>query len=187
MFSAKKSIKKTIYLKNFHYYIAYFCFLCYYKFEWGYLSERYNREPWLFKSSGKGLTFHKGCGIGDYKPFCNIKSSKGHRAFYEWPSRRVWSLSARSQECFRSYKNQNYMLFGNKLSEKEKKQLATLVYYPEKKLDYLKRKKIVNDAWYEVTLGRLSDFYTDDCTKKECNPLRTTLSSTKKGCLLQHP
>ncbi len=49
------------------------------------------------------------------------------------------------------------MLFGNKLSEKEKKQLATLVYYPEKKLDYLKRKKIVNDAWYEVTLGRLSD------------------------------
>ena len=48
------------------------------------------------------------------------------------------------------------MLFGDVLSEKEKEMLATLVYYPERKLYYLKQKKVITDKWYEETLEHLS-------------------------------
>ena len=48
------------------------------------------------------------------------------------------------------------MLFGDSMSDKEKEMLATLVYYPERKLYYLKQKKVITDKWYEETLEHLS-------------------------------
>lgn len=46
-------------------------------------------------------------------------------------------------------------IFGNSLMESEKKSLATLVYYPEQKLEIvLKEEKNIND-WYKITLYRL--------------------------------
>ncbi len=48
------------------------------------------------------------------------------------------------------------MLFASEMSDKEKEQLATLVYYPERKLYYLKQKKVITPEWYETTLERLS-------------------------------
>ncbi|AJA47551.1 fructose-1,6-bisphosphatase class 3 1 [Clostridium pasteurianum DSM 525 = ATCC 6013] len=46
-------------------------------------------------------------------------------------------------------------VFGNTLAEKEKKSLATLIYYPEQKLDIvLKQEKNIND-WYKISLYRL--------------------------------
>ncbi|MBE6052557.1 MAG: fructose-1,6-bisphosphatase [Clostridium sartagoforme] len=46
-------------------------------------------------------------------------------------------------------------IFGNSLMESEKKSLATLVYYPEQKLEIvLKEEKNIGD-WYKITLYRL--------------------------------
>lgn len=48
-------------------------------------------------------------------------------------------------------------IFGNSLRESEKKSLATLIYYPEQKLEIiLKQEKNIED-WYKVTLYRLID------------------------------
>ncbi|MFO7887940.1 MAG: fructose-1,6-bisphosphatase [Eubacteriales bacterium] len=45
--------------------------------------------------------------------------------------------------------------FGDKLSEKDKKDLASLVYYPKEKLSFFKSKDIVDKEWYEITIYNL--------------------------------
>jgi len=47
------------------------------------------------------------------------------------------------------------LTFGNKLTEKDKKDLASLVYYPKEKLNFFKSKNIVDDDWYETTIYHL--------------------------------
>lgn len=54
-------------------------------------------------------------------------------------------------------KNKIDMLFSSTVTEKDRKTLATLIYYPEKKLRYLKRKGFLDDEWYSITLYRLVD------------------------------
>ncbi len=45
--------------------------------------------------------------------------------------------------------------FGNTLSEKDKKSLATLIYYPEEKLDIIMAEEDNINDWYKITLHRL--------------------------------
>ena len=45
--------------------------------------------------------------------------------------------------------------FGNTLSEKDKKALATLIYYPEEKLALISKEEENLDDWYKITLHRL--------------------------------
>lgn len=45
--------------------------------------------------------------------------------------------------------------FGNALTTKEQRTLATLIYYPERKLSALKDLGLVTDDWYRITLYRL--------------------------------
>lgn len=45
--------------------------------------------------------------------------------------------------------------FGNSLTKQEQRTLATLIYYPERKLAALKEAEIVDDDWYRITLYRL--------------------------------
>ena len=45
--------------------------------------------------------------------------------------------------------------FGNALRDKEKKQLATLIYYPEEKLNLIVQEEEHIDDWYKITLHRL--------------------------------
>lgn len=45
--------------------------------------------------------------------------------------------------------------FGNTLSVKDKKALATLIYYPEEKLEIVLRNEENIDDWYKITLHRL--------------------------------
>lgn len=46
-------------------------------------------------------------------------------------------------------------IFGNSLSQRDRKSLATLIYYPEQKIDLeLKREQNIED-WYKITLYRL--------------------------------
>ncbi len=45
--------------------------------------------------------------------------------------------------------------FGNTLSNKDKKSLATLIYYPQEKLDIVLREEDNIEDWYKITLHRL--------------------------------
>ena len=45
--------------------------------------------------------------------------------------------------------------FGNTLSNKDKKSLATLIYYPQEKLDIILREEDNIEDWYKITLHRL--------------------------------
>lgn len=45
--------------------------------------------------------------------------------------------------------------FGNTLSNKDKKSLATLIYYPEEKLDIVTEEEENIEDWYKITLHRL--------------------------------
>ncbi len=45
--------------------------------------------------------------------------------------------------------------FGNTLSVRDKKSLATLIYYPEEKLDIIMREDENIEDWYKITLHRL--------------------------------
>lgn len=45
--------------------------------------------------------------------------------------------------------------FGNTLCMKDKKQLATLIYYPAEKLDLIEKQESELDDWYKITLHRL--------------------------------
>ena len=46
-------------------------------------------------------------------------------------------------------------IFGNTLRESEKKELCTLIYYPEEKLQLVKAKETELDDWYLITLNQL--------------------------------
>lgn len=46
-------------------------------------------------------------------------------------------------------------VFGNTLSEKEIKSLATLIYYPEQKLEIIHKQEENIDEWYKITIYRL--------------------------------
>ena len=45
--------------------------------------------------------------------------------------------------------------FGNSLCIRDKKQLATLIYYPAEKLDLIEKEEAELDDWYKITLHRL--------------------------------
>ena len=45
--------------------------------------------------------------------------------------------------------------FGNSLCIRDKKQLATLIYYPAEKLDLIEKDETELDDWYKITLHRL--------------------------------
>lgn len=45
--------------------------------------------------------------------------------------------------------------FGNTLSDKDKRSLATLIYYPEEKLELILRQEDNLEDWYKITLHRL--------------------------------
>ena len=47
------------------------------------------------------------------------------------------------------------LLYGETLSVQERAELCTLIYYPEEKLNMLRRQKILSDGWYENTLHQL--------------------------------
>lgn len=52
-------------------------------------------------------------------------------------------------------KNQISAIFGTSMREAEKKELATLIYYPEQKLEEITRREADLSDWYKITLHRL--------------------------------
>ena len=47
------------------------------------------------------------------------------------------------------------MLYGDTLDEETRSEICTLIYYPEQKLQMIKKEKANTDNWYMITLQRL--------------------------------
>ena len=70
------------------------------------------------------------------------------------------------------------MLFSNSMSQEERDDLLTLIYYPKEKLDLMNRKKLVTDKWARKTLHHLirlakllSSKYTRSKVRKAMPPV----------------
>ena len=67
-------------------------------------------------------------------------------------------------------------LFKHTLLEKERKSLATLVYYPKEKLQMIKKQQENLDQWYHVTLYRLIELARYSASKYTRSKVRKQLS-----------
>ena len=66
-------------------------------------------------------------------------------------------------------------LFGNTLREQEKKELCTLIYYPEQKLELVKANEDDLGDWYHITLHQLVSVLRDVCSKYTRSKVRKSL------------
>jgi len=66
-------------------------------------------------------------------------------------------------------------LFGKRITIAEKRQLATLIYYPEEKIEILKKKDALSNEWYYVMLIRLVDVARDAAQKYTRSKVRKAM------------
>jgi len=74
-------------------------------------------------------------------------------------------------------------LFGNTLMAAEKRNLATLVYYPADKLEHLLNKGMITDEWYRIQLFRLLVICKRTASKYTRAAIRDSLPSEFYGVL----
>ncbi|MBO5453094.1 MAG: fructose-1,6-bisphosphatase [Clostridia bacterium] len=72
-------------------------------------------------------------------------------------------------------------LFSRTLTTSQRSELATLIYYPEEKLDTLRREQIDLTDWYNITLLRLLEICRFVSSKYTRSKVRKHLLSTAKG------
>lgn len=65
--------------------------------------------------------------------------------------------------------------FGNTLSNKDKKSLASLIYYPEEKLELIIKQEENIEDWYKITLHRLVQITKLVCSKYTRSKVRKAL------------
>ena len=66
-------------------------------------------------------------------------------------------------------------IFGNTIREAEKKELCTLVYYPEQKLELIKAQEEDLDDWYRITIHQLVRVCRDVSSKYTRSKVRKSL------------
>lgn len=66
-------------------------------------------------------------------------------------------------------------LFGNDIRESEKKELCTLIYYPEEKLELIKASEEDIDDWYHITIHQLVKVCRDVSSKYTRSKVRKSL------------
>ena len=66
-------------------------------------------------------------------------------------------------------------IFGNELREAEKKELCTLIYYPEEKLELVKASEPEIDDWYHITIHQLVRVCRDVSSKYTRSKVRKSL------------
>lgn len=66
-------------------------------------------------------------------------------------------------------------IFGNRLVQRDKKKFATLIYYPEQKLDIIIKEQTNMDDWYKVTLYRLIEVCRNVSSKYTRSKVRKAL------------
>lgn len=69
-------------------------------------------------------------------------------------------------------------IYGYTLSEHDRDTLATLIYYPEQKLDYIKKHHQATDDWYKITLNRLIEICRCVASKYTRSGVRELLPQT---------
>ncbi|MCT8978115.1 fructose-1,6-bisphosphatase [Clostridium sp. CX1] len=67
-------------------------------------------------------------------------------------------------------------VFGNSLREEQKSSLATLIYYPEQKLELIKQTETNLEDWYKITLYQLIDLCKNICSKYTRSKVRKALT-----------
>ena len=67
------------------------------------------------------------------------------------------------------------LLFSNSVSRAELDELATLIYYPEEKLDLLRSENADTDEWYRITLHRLVELCRLVCERYSRSKVRKAL------------
>lgn len=72
-------------------------------------------------------------------------------------------------------------LFVNTLTEPERAELSTLIYYPEEKLDRIGANAKITDDWYKITLGRLLEVCRFVSSKYTRSKVRKHLARTTQG------
>ena len=79
-------------------------------------------------------------------------------------------------------------IFGNTLREAEKKELCTLIYYPEQKLQLVKEKETELEDWYVITLNQLvkaKTFLRNIPVLKYGKPCRKNFRISFKNCFMK--
>ena len=66
-------------------------------------------------------------------------------------------------------------LFGNTIRESEKKELCTLIYYPEQKLELIKAQETDLDDWYRITVHQLVKVCREVSSKYTRSKVRKSL------------
>jgi fructose-1,6-bisphosphatase-3 len=66
-------------------------------------------------------------------------------------------------------------LFGNEIRESDKRELCTLIYYPEQKLELVKQNEEDMDDWYHITIHQLVRVCRDVSSKYTRSKVRKTL------------
>ena len=66
-------------------------------------------------------------------------------------------------------------LFGNTIRESEKKELCTLIYYPEEKLELIKAQETDLDDWYRITIHQLVKVCREVSSKYTRSKVRKSL------------
>lgn len=66
-------------------------------------------------------------------------------------------------------------IFGHTMRETEKKELCTLIYYPEQKLELIKTNEENLSDWYHITLHQLVALLRDVCSKYTRSKVRKSL------------
>lgn len=68
-------------------------------------------------------------------------------------------------------------VFGHTLSNNDKRALATLIYYPKKKMEYIKKSEEDMQNWYKITLYRLIEICKTTASKYSRSKVRKALPS----------
>lgn len=66
-------------------------------------------------------------------------------------------------------------VFGNSLREEQKSGLATLIYYPEQKLEIIKQSEKNLEDWYKITLYQIIEICKNVCSKYTRSKVRKAL------------
>ena len=75
-------------------------------------------------------------------------------------------------------------IFGHTLRESEKKEICTLIYYPEEKLQLIKEQEADLDDWYLITLNQLVKVCQNVSSKYTRSKVRKALPAFVIGILL---
>ena len=78
------------------------------------------------------------------------------------------------------------LLFGETLSDFDREEICTLIYYPVEKLELVRKEGKNNEEWYRATLGKLIDIARIKIHCRKCLFFNCMFSSINFYCLLFH-